>query len=201
MKSKLIAVIVATCAVLTGCSLLTPVKNERGSTYELSAVPDITPAKHSRKINLMVAQPEISSAYNTHQIAYTTKPFTIDYYSRNQWAETPSEMLHPLIVETLQDANYFHAVVTPPFSGHSDYLLTTQINKLQIDMLTKPAHVHLSLRLQLIKLANNQIIATKNIYIEESMEGDTPYAGVLAANKATEKALQKIVNFCMVNIK
>lgn len=201
MKSKLILATVTSCAVLTSCSLLAPIKNETMNRYELSSIPDITPVKHSRKVNLMVAEPNVSSAYNTQQIAYTEKPYTIAYYSRNQWAENPAEMLHPLIVETLQDANYFHAVVTPPFTGRYDYLLTTQVNKLQIDMLTKPATVHLYLRLQLIKLTNNQIIATKNIEVDEPMEIATPYGGVLAANKATEHALKQIAKFCIAHIK
>lgn len=197
MKSKIIIITTLTCAILTGCTLLGPIKTKQLYTYELSEIPDIQPVAKHRNLYLMVAQPQISSAYNTNQIAYTTKPYLVAYYSRNHWTETPAEMIHPLIVQTLQATNYFRAVVSPPYTGNYDYLLTTQINKLQIDMLNKPASVRFSIRLQLVKLATNHIVATKTLNIDEPMANNTPYEGVLAANEAAKQALEQIADFCL----
>ena len=100
-------------------------------------------------------------------MAYTVRPYQIAYFSRNRWAETPAQMLQPLIVQTLQDTHYFHAVVTAPFIGKYDYSLNTQILELKQDYTYKPAKLKLILRAQLSNTATSHVIATTQYAIEE----------------------------------
>jgi cholesterol transport system auxiliary component len=50
---------------------------------------------------------------------------------------------------------------------------------------------------QLLDVAQNRIIATRDIAVTEPAPQNTPYGGVVAANRAAAKALSAIAQFCM----
>lgn len=197
---SLFIVIVVSAIILPACSFLAPIKTEPQSSYEINALPTSSVNKHTHPITLLVTSPETLPAYNTMQMAYTTKPYEIAYFSQNRWVETPAEMLQPLIVEALQNTGYFNAVVTAPFSGHYDYILTMQILSLQQNFVYRPATFRLILRAELNRLTTNQVIAVKQFSIIEPIKEQTPYGGVLAANRATQKLLASLTQFCIKNI-
>lgn len=186
--------------MLSGCSLLLPVKSEPQSTYVLSCVPSHMATYRPHSSTLMVMPPEITPAYNTTEMAYTIKPYQIAYFSQNRWAETPAQMLHPLLVQTLQNTHFFHAVVTLPYAGNYDYVLSTQILQLLQDFTWCPARVQFTVRVQLSCVATNKVIATKQFTVLEPYRQHSPYAGVFAANRATAKILREITLFSLEKI-
>jgi cholesterol transport system auxiliary component len=184
--------------LLSGCSLLSPVTASKNSTYMLNAYPRVLSKKqHHSSSTLLVTMPEARPAYNTRQMAYTLKPYQIAYFAYHQWAETPSQMLEPLLVESLQNTQHFHAVVTPPYAGHYDYVLNTQILTLQQDFTHYPALLHFAIRLQLMRTTTNQVIAIKEFAVRLPISKKTPYSGVIAANAASAILLKKIAKFCV----
>lgn len=188
--------IVACASALTACSLFSPVKIDQ-NTYVLNQFPLYVPAKSHRSLTLLVASPETRPVYNTTQMAYSIKPFQVAYFSENLWAETPSQMLQPLLIQTLQNTHALHAVVTQPYAGRYDYILNTQILQLLQDYTLRPAVVQLWIRVQLVGATSNRVIATKDFIICEPILQRTPYGGVIAANMAMETALRRITEFCL----
>ena len=182
---------------LSGC--LSPVKTDPVNTYEITTVPSHIPVSRMRSTTLLVTQPDTSPAYNTANMAYSMRPYQLSYFSQNRWSETPSQMLLPLIVQTLQNTHYFHAVVTPPFSGRYSYVLSTQITKLQLDYTHRPALLRLAINAQITSTMSNQIIAAKQFSVTEPIRQGTPYSGVFAANKATAKLLTQLTEFSLKN--
>lgn len=198
MKNKLIIILLCGLS-LTGCSMFSPVVTDDSSTYMLTTIPSNIP-KHPRHAGtLLVMTPDTQPAYNTTHMAYTTKKYQIAYFGRNQWAETPSQMLLPLIVQSLQNTEYYRAVASSPYMGKAEYLLTTQIIKLQQNFVHRPPSVEFFLRAQLTRLTTNQVIATKQFSIVTPIRENSPYGGVLAANDATGKLLASLTNFCVEN--
>jgi cholesterol transport system auxiliary component len=193
MKTKNIFLIFL-AILLTGC--FSPVKTTPNSAYMLFRTPDSLPKKHTRAASILVLTPTASSAYDTTQMAYTTLPYKVSYFSENTWAETPSEMLQPLIVHTLQKSHYFKNVVSAPFVGHYDYLLSTQILILEQDFLHNPSVIRFKLRAQLSNAVTSRVLGTKEFSIVQSVRQNTPYSGVLAANAATSKILSQLAVFC-----
>lgn len=183
--------------LLSSCSLLSPVKTEPSATYLLNTVPHCLPKKQTRPLTLLVLPPDTRPVYNTTLMAYTIKPYQVSYFARNQWAETPSQMLLPLIVQTLQNTHYFHAVVTPPYSGRYNYLLTTQILTLQQNYICCPHVVEMSVRAQLLRGSTSQVVATKQFNVLVPIRQRTPYCGVYAANRATAIILTELAYFCL----
>lgn len=183
--------------LLSGC--LSPVQSDTTSTYVINTTPIHIPKKATRSATILVLQPETRPIYNTTQMAYTVKPYQVSYYARNQWAETPSQMIQPLIVQTLQNTHAFHAVVTPPYSGRYTYLLATQILKVQQNFLRCPSVFEVSVQAQLTRAATNQIIATKQFAVSVPIPHRTPYSGVIAANRATAIMLSELADFTLQN--
>lgn len=196
---KVFFILVSFVFVASGCSLLSPVKAESQSIYEINTAPLYVPQKKARAVNMLVMLPETAPAYNTTQMVYRTKPYQLAYFAQNRWAETPAQMLQQLMVQTLLATHHYHAVVTPPFLGKYDYILSSQILELRQDFTRRPAVTRFRLHVTLSKTSTNQIIASQEFTIQEPFYCNTPYHGVIAANRAVEKALSRIVTFALHN--
>ena len=196
MKIELIkATMLASCvSIVSGCGLFSPV-NMDTTKYVLNKIPGDLPKANSRAASLSVLIPETNPIYDTTQMAYTNQAYQIAYFSRNEWGETPSQMIQPLIVQAIQNTNCFSAVLSQPHFGRHTYALRTEILELTQDFTAIPATLELAMRFQLSHEATNQIIATKELSVREPMLEKTPYAGVVAANDATAKLLLEPARF------
>ena len=198
MRNKFCLLILAALC-LTGC--LSPVKTAPNSTFMLYRVPDCLPKMRHHAGTILVLMPTASPVYDTTQMAYTTLPYRISYFSENSWAETPPQMLEPLIVQTLQRSHYFKTVVSTPFVGHYDYLLSTQVLLLEQDFLQHPSVIRFKVRAQLSNAATNRVLAAQEFHVVQPVRQNTPYGGVLAANAAAAKILEQLAVFSAMNAK
>jgi cholesterol transport system auxiliary component len=181
--------------LLVGCSLVSPPKPEP-ATAILSKMPDNVPQEAGVESTLLIVLPEVSSAYNTTQMAYSEKPYQISYYRDNEWAATPGEMIQPLLVRTLQQTGIFRPTLTPPETGHADYALHTEVIELLQDYTASTPVLRLTLRFQLLDAAG-QALADREITKQVAMQDSNSYAGVNAANDALAKALGEAALFVM----
>ena len=181
---------------LAGCSVFPPTTSPARKQI-LSALAETVPQRATRPMTLMVLMPQTRPLYDTLQMAYTSKPYQIDFYSQYEWGETPAQMLQPLLVKTLEDTHAFASVLTPSIHAPYTYTLQTEITELIQDYTTVPATLRLSLRLYLNDGASNKTIASKEISLRDPMNDRTPEAGVTAANTATAKALHEIAEFVL----
>lgn len=187
-------------AISTGCALLTPAAVEVQKEI-LTTVPANFPPRQPRVATLLILAPQANAVYDTTQMAYVIRPGQIAYFSRTEWADRPSRMIHGLLVQALDKAGYFTAVVTPPFMGRFTHALQTEIVALEQDLTTEPPTFHLVLRLQLTASGNKQVIATHEVDVREALPEKTPHGGTLAANQASAKALQEVAEFVYTHVK
>lgn len=185
--------------LLNGCSVFAPVKVEPTTSYVINAKPaPLILGKRTSSV-LLVSTPQALSAYDSNHMAYTTQVYQIAYFTKNNWADTPTQMLQPLIVNTLQNTRHYHAVVAAPFAGQYDFILNTQLLELQQSFLQHPSQIHITLRAQLVKYATSQVVATRDFTITRTAFQDTPYGGVVAINEATRELLRQLAQFCIKN--
>lgn len=163
----------------------------------LTKLPSDIPRRASSAVTLLVFPPEAKAEYDTARMAYSRGPYEIDYFQHHQWGATPSQMLQPLLVRTLESTGYFKTVLTPPYTGSYSYSLRTEIVELVQDFASEPAVLRLSLRLRLSDDATSRLVAANDITVREPMQQKTPEAGVLAANDAAAKALREIARFAL----
>jgi cholesterol transport system auxiliary component len=180
--------------LLSGCTLFSPVKIDTTKNV-LNNIPLDLPSEKTHSTTLLVLVPETTPVYTTTRMAYTTQAYQVAYFSRNEWAETPSQMIQPLIVRTLRNTHYFSEVLSPPHFGRHTLALRTEILELKQDFTSEPAMLQLAMRFDLSREATNQVIATKELSVREPMMERNPYAGVVAANEAIAKVLRELARF------
>lgn len=183
--------------LLLGCS---PIKVPVTNQYKLSAFSTKQLANHYVKKSILVTLPEAVAGYQTEQMLYVKKPFELNPFANNAWVDPPANMLFPLILQSLQRSNYFYAVASSPSSDQTDYRLDTQLIELQQSFLKKPSIINLVVKIVLNKNADNRVIASRLISIETRCPAETPYGGVLAANRAAENFTAELTEFVIKHV-
>lgn len=180
---------------LAGCTL-TPEQTSPVRTYVLA--PQLPPqaAASPAPLALLVSTPQAAAGYGTRRMAYTRKPYELDYFSRNEWVGTPERMLEPILVNALEASGYFQSVVPSDIRIVAGLRLDTDILRLVQDFSSQPSQSHLVLRARLIDLDGGREIATRTFEAREPAPEEGPYGGVIALNRALERILKELVNFC-----
>jgi len=166
-------------------------------TALLDAMPAQVPHRAQGQAMLLVLAPQARSAVDTTQMAYSLRPHELAYFARHQWAETPPQMLQPLLVRTMEATGAFTAVVTPPQTGRISLELRTEIVDLVQDFTADPPVLRLALRATLSDEAANRTIATREWTVRQPMAAKTPAAGVLAGNAALARMLRELAAFVL----
>jgi len=184
-----------TCLVfVSGCTLFAPV-NVDTKKHVLDIIPLDLTSEITHSATLLVLVPETMPAYATTQMAYSTQAYQIAYFTKNEWAETPAQMIQPLVVKTLRNTHYFSEVLSPPYFGRHTFALRIEILELKQDFTSEPATVQLAVRCYLSREATNEVVATKELSVRKLMADRNPDAGVVAANDAVAQLLRELATF------
>jgi len=167
--------------------------------YALEAKLDGVAASNG-KLTLFVSPTRAYPGFDTRRMVYVQQPHELGYFSRNEWADSPSRMFAPLLVQSLEHRGIFHAVVLSQNAAQADVRLDTEIVRLQQEFLSKPSKLHLTMRAQLIDSSTRQVLATQEFDVSEEAPSDDPYGGVIAANRAVNTVLARIADFCSVQM-
>lgn len=198
MKGSKALASLASGLLLAGCALA-PAADPPMTASLLDQVPADVPRRAVTGATLLVLPPQARPAIDSTQMAYTLRPHHLAYFAQNQWAETPPQMLQPLLVRTLEATGAFRAVLTTPHTGSDTLTLQTEIVDLVQDFTSEPPVLRFSLRARLGD--DSRALATKEITVRETMQQKTPYAGVVAANAAVAQALRQLAGFVLDNIR
>lgn len=198
MHKLTIIILLSTHLLLAGCSAIkVPVTNQ----YQLSAFSNKKLTGQSAKQSILVTSPEAVAGYQTEQMLYIKKPFELSSYVKNAWVDQPAGMLFPLIVQSLQQSGYFYAVASSPHSELTTYRLDTQLIELQQNFLKKPSVIDLVVKVVLTHVSDNRVVASRLINQHVSCPMDTPYGGVIAANRAAENFTAELTNFVVSHVR
>ncbi len=192
---KTMAVLCFTFA-LSACSLLGlgPAKTPPVATYALSSVGTYKANTHSQQ-TIMVASMTASPGYQTTDMIYVTHRYHLSPFSHHRWIAPPADMLMPLLIQSLRETGYFHAVVSATFTGTTDLQLNTHLVKLEQEEHGEFSEVKLVIDVILVNNTTSEVIATKRFEAVCETRHNTPYGGVIAANEATEIILSEIAEF------
>ncbi len=186
--------------LLTQCSVFSPVKLQPNSNYTISNLPNsnnqnLKLKQTASSKTLFLASPSAASGYNTNDMIYITVPYKLKSFANNHWVAPPADLLSTLLANALRRQHYFHAIVTPPFSGLATYQLNTQLLVLQQEFLQPESRVRLTLEITLIQSANGSVLASRVFTIVIPAPENNPYSGVVAANLAANMLAKQISQF------
>ncbi len=180
--------------LLSGCSFFAEV-NTNVQEYRITKVPVTVMTKPQRRISLLVSQPQSVGVLNTSEMLYIKQPFSVAYFAKNKWADTPAEMLQPLLVETLQKTHYFHAVGISESLVRYNYILNTEILIFQQRFYLRYSTFQMRIRAEVVNVQTGKIVAAKQFAVEKGAPIYGPYGGVIAANCATSAILQQLASW------
>ena len=186
----------AVVALLAACTALQPPPAEQASTYVLEALPAAGAPRPKRDLVLEVPPPRARPGFDTPQMAYTQRANALEYFARHRWVDTPARMLAPLIAQALEQSGGFRAVVQAPSLAAANLRLETELVRLQHEFGAKPSRVRLTLRAQLIDVGGRRVLASAELEETEAAPSDDPYGGVIAANRALARLLERLAAFC-----
>ncbi|MDF0665456.1 MAG: ABC-type transport auxiliary lipoprotein family protein [Nitrospira sp.] len=195
MKYRL-AHVVCGLVALTAAGCLSPRTDASNiHTYQLSLdgwPSEVRPGKLDGPV-LLVSPPQAEPGFETQRMVYVKRPYELEYYAVNQWADTPARMFAPLMVQALNQQNdVWRAVIPLPSSIRGEYRLDTHGFLLQQEFLQHPSRVRVMVRTQLIDLQGSTILSTRTFEVVENATSENPYGGVQAANRAIAGLLDQI---------
>lgn len=182
--------------LLAGCAGLQPSLPESSNIYLLDAQPATRTARPKQDLALSISAPRARPGFDTAQMVYLRRPHELEFFVKNRWADTPSRMLAPLLAQALEQAAIYRVVVPNPGLIPADRRLDTELIRLQQDFSEKPSRARLTLRAQLLDVREKRLLAAREFDTVESAPSDDAYGGAVAANRALQRLLEQLVDFC-----
>ena len=183
---------------IAACTLLPSPKPGVLDKYMLEYHPSQQPPSLAEDVPVMIITvPGAHGGYDTARIAYMQKKFGLRYYTRSRWADTPARMLAPLLAEAINETGQFQAVYGTPGALAAQLRLDGELIRFHQDFTRQPSEVHITLRVQLVDLRENRVLASQLFDVREVSTSEDTYGGVLAANRATERLLAELARFCV----
>ncbi len=183
---------IAFSLLLSACS---PVKTLVTNQYKLDSFSSRHLGHANSRQSILITVPEAAAGYQLSDMLYVKKPFELSSFANNAWVDQPANMLLPLIVQSLQNSGYFFAVTSSANSEQTTYRLDTQLIELEQTFLKKPSQINLTVKVVLTHVSDNRVIASRLITEHVNCPMDTPYGGVIAANRATTLLTAQITEF------
>lgn len=185
--------------ILIGLGACTPVKIPNITAWQLKAFSQKRWSRTEARHSILVVLPEAAAGYQSSGMLYVKRRFSLKPFAKHAWVDSPASMLHPLLIESLQSSGYFQAVTSIPFAEPVEYRLDTQLLKLQQNFVKKPSVLEFSAKIVLTQMDKNRILVSRIINLEMPCPQDSPYGGVIAANKISEAFTAKVTGFVIKN--
>ncbi len=138
---------------------------------------------------LVVGMPQAAAGFEQPRMAYLRRPSEVSYYATHVWADTPSRMLMPLVVRSLETAGLWRVVVPMPTGTRGDYQLDLSGLMVQQEFFQRPSRSRVQLRAQLLDVKAQRVMGARDFEALEPAPTEDAYGGVLAANRAVASLL------------
>jgi cholesterol transport system auxiliary component len=186
----------------SGCGALFPTTTTmQPASYSLDNAPGAAPASVAPTVpasapTLIINPPHAAAGFDSSRIIYVRETHKLEYFSQNEWVDTPARMLAPLIVAAVENSGTFRAVVLTPSAATGDLRLDTEIVRLQHDFGSQPSRVRFTLRAYMVDSTTRRVLASREFDETVAAASGDPYGGVVAANRAVQTVLEHLASFC-----
>jgi cholesterol transport system auxiliary component len=181
---------------LAACTGLAPPAADEISIYVFDVRPAMDGLPPQPGAVLAVGPPRAWPGFDTPRMAYVRQPHELEYFTKSRWADAPARMLAPLLVRALGQSGAFGAVVHNPGAVAGTLRLDTELVRLQQEFQSPQSRVRVTLRAQLIDMQERRVIGAREFEEVEMAAAENAYAGVAALNRALERLLPRLAEFC-----
>ena len=182
--------------ILSGCSLLPKAEPVVIHRYTLD-YPVVETRMDSSGPVILVSRIYTRMGLASHRMMYRRDVHKVAYFTKNQWIAPPADMLEPLIVDSLESAGRFAAVVQPGSPVVADLRLDLHLAELYQDFSSRPGSVRFRIRAQLLNMNTLSVLATQQFDYSLPVATETAASGVDAINMVVQKFLPELVKFSL----
>ncbi len=143
--------------------------------------------------NIFISDANSAAFINSLHILFSRSPETRGAYQLAAWTEPPPKRLAAILVERIECANLFHSVLRHSVYADVDLQLNTELIDFYHDISSKPGHVTVSLRAELLDLKKREVIASRLFTKEQSVMSFDVDGAVLAFSQASAALTDEIV--------
>lgn len=197
MKYRMVRVVCVLLALTAAGCLSSRSESQPAHTYRLSLDPERTEVRPT-DINgpiLQVSLPLAEPGFETARMVYLKRPYELEHYALNQWADQPARMFASLMVQALGRTGSWRAVVPAPGSIRGDFRLDSYGFALQQEFMQDPSLVRVTVRAQLVETKESRVVGTRAFEAVEKAQSNDAYGGVVAANRAIAVLLEEIASW------
>ena len=194
MRGRIFGVLCAFLVLTAAGCLSSRSESQPAHTYRLSLDPERTevrPADVNGPI-LMVSLPLAEPGFETPRMMYVKRPYELEHYALNQWADQPARMFASLMVQALGRTGSWRAVVPAPGSILGDFRLDSYGFALQQEFMQNPSLVRVAVRAQVVEVKESRLVGARVFEVVEKAQSDDAYGGVVAANRAIAALLDDL---------
>jgi cholesterol transport system auxiliary component len=189
-----VALAIVASALVAGCTLLETPSATHTATYVLDALPR-QQTTSGPSVALALGPLQARAGFDTPGIVYARRPHELEYFATHRWADTPARMLAPLVAKALEQAGGFRVLMNSPTAVPADVRLEMELVRLQHEFAQRPSRVRLTLQIRLIEVRSKRLLESVELDEVEPAPSDDPYGGVVAANRALARALERLIAF------
>jgi cholesterol transport system auxiliary component len=126
---------------------------------------------------------------------YVEQDHRLDAFAFHRWADSPANMLEPLLVQALENSGLFSAVAHDATGVRSALRLDSEVIRLQQNFGPSDSEVELAMRFTLVDESAGRLVANRVMTFREAAGEKSPYGGVVAANRAVDRMLSALQAF------
>ncbi len=188
---------------MSGCNLFSPQKTPEISSYTFSIHSRHYHAStpNAKRIAVFVNTPTAITGYDSRKMMYSTKPYQLNHFALNQWSAPPAEMLQPIMVQKLRDTGKINAIMSNEYNTNQQYVLRLHLIELRQNFISKPSQIQLKIQAEILSAHNINVINAHTFSTSIIAPQNTPYGGVIAANKAVDLLLNQITEFTIHSLR
>jgi cholesterol transport system auxiliary component len=191
----LLSMIAGGCAAPFG-----PREAEATRIFLLTRAEPSSPRLNPAGPSILVSRPRAAPGFAGVQMIYTETPFELDSFAHHRWADTPANMLEPLVVAALENSGLFREVATAATRARTDLRLDSELLRMVQVFSSGRSRVEVAMRVSLIGAASSELIDSRLLEVVEPADEGNPYAGVEAANRAVARLLDEVGSFLARNL-
>lgn len=144
---------------------------------------------------VQLSPPQAEPGFETSRMVYLKRPHELEYFATNQWADTPANMVAPLLAKSLRRSGLWRDVVLLPSLVQGGYRLDLYGFALQQEFFQQPSRVRVTALAQLVDLKQSTIVGMQRFESIEPAPSENAYGGVVSANRAVARLLDQIVSW------
>jgi cholesterol transport system auxiliary component len=185
----------ASTLALTACSL-GPIKTPPVAQYFLQPLDiHMKYAYHrGRPKTILMASIQSAPGYQTNAMHYVITPYQLQSFSTHTWISPPAKLWQPLLETALSHAQV-GIIVHTPTPANTDYRLDIRLDKFEQNF-QKPQSVFvMQATVTLQNIHTGYVTGAKTFDVTLPAQKNTPYAGVLAANRVVSEMDKDIVAY------